>query len=65
MENALRECCQGIKIGKILVNRSVRGVGEGMMGKQSICGYHECYNVRGQLSAWLLSLYSQAVRGRE
>ena len=28
MENALRECCQGIKIGKVLVNRSVRGVGE-------------------------------------
>ena len=29
MENALRECCQGIKIGKVLVNRSVRGKGRG------------------------------------
>jgi hypothetical protein len=47
MENALRACCKGIKIGKILIHR------EGDNGKQvafsSLLGYVYCHIIQSLL----------------
>jgi len=39
MENALRACCKGIKIGKILIHR------EGDNGQQ-VCRLHACVRIK-------------------